>query len=206
LLSGGRNTPQLPRAGAGGRARGSASAIDNAMARLKWYLPNTDGRGEGTEELPVTAEEVERAKETLPFGWGRFGKAIDRLEEISEPSESLEATCVALNPSYRYKARFVPGTPLGAAHALHELTKTTNVVLACTSERLIVIGTGGGGVPRDHTSISYDGVTIVSRGKTEFVLGLAEGEMRVRGAAKQQVPAFLDALAAHARPAESSPA
>jgi hypothetical protein len=156
--------------------------------------------------LAITAEQIERAKKTLPFGWGRFGKAIDRLEEISEPSESLIASCVALNPSYQYSARFVPGTPLGAAHALHELTKTTNVVLFCTNERLIVIGTGGGGAPRDHVSISYDGLEIVSRAKKEFVLGLPEGEMRIRGAAKQQAPAFLDALAAQARPTESSPA
>jgi hypothetical protein len=155
--------------------------------------------------LAITPDQIERAKGTLPFGWGRFSKAIDRLEEISEPSESLIASCVALNPSYQYKARLVPGTPLGAAHALHELTKTTNVVLACTSERLILIGTGGGGAPRDHIMVSYDGLEIVSRGKKEFVLGLPEGEMRIRGAAKQQVPAFLDALATYARPAESSP-
>ncbi len=157
-------------------------------------------------ELAVTAEQIERAKGTLPFGWGRFGKAIDRLAEISDSNESLLALCVALNPSYQYKARFVPGTPLGALHGLHELTKTMNVVLACTNERLIMIGTGGGGAPRDHVSISYDGLEILSRGKTEFVLGLPEGDMRVRGAAKQQVPAFLDALAAHARPTEWSPA
>jgi hypothetical protein len=156
--------------------------------------------------LAITAEQIERAKKTLPLGWGRFSKAIDRLREISEPTESLLASCVALNPSYQYKARFVPGTPLGAAHALRELTKTTNVVLSCTSERLIVIGTGGGGAPRDHISISYDGLEIVSRGKKEFVLGLPEGEMRIRGAAKQQVPAFLDAVATHARPVESTPA
>lgn len=137
--------------------------------------------------------------------WGRFGKAIERLEEISEPSESLLASCVALYPSYHIRARFVPGAPLSAAYARHELTKTTDVVLACTRQRLITIGTGGGGAPRDQISISYDGLEIVSRDKKEFVLGLAEGEMRFRGAAKQQIPAFLEVLAARARPAESSP-
>ena len=156
--------------------------------------------------MAVTAEQIEHAKRTLPFGWGRFGKAIDRLAEISEPDESLLAACVALNPSYQYKARFVPGTPLGALHGLHELTKTMNVVLACTNERLIMIGTGGGGAPRDHVSISYDGLEIVSRSKKEFVLGLPEGQMRIRGAAKQQVPAFLEALEGRASPAESDPA
>ena len=68
-----------------------------------------------------------------------------------------------------------------------------------------MISTGGGGAPREHVSISYDGLEIVSRKKKEFVLGLPEGNVRIRGAAKQQVPAFLEVLAAHAKPAESSP-
>ncbi len=154
--------------------------------------------------MAITAEEIERAKKTLPFGWGRFGKALDRLAEISEPNESLLASCVALNPEYRYKAKFVPGSPLSVGHALHELTKSTNVVLACTNERVIVINTGGAGGPREHVTIPYEGLEIVSQAKKEFVLGLPEGQMGIRGAAKQQVPAFLEALAANARPAESS--
>jgi Bacterial PH domain len=155
--------------------------------------------------VSITAEEIEREKKTLPFGWGRFGKALDRLGEISAANESLLASCVALNPEYHYQPRFVPGTALGAGHALHELTKSTNVVLACTNERLIMISTGGGGGPREHVSILYEGMEIISRDKKEFVLGLPDGQIRIRGAAKQQVPRFLDALAAHARPAESSP-
>lgn len=150
------------------------------------------------------SEEIEREKKTLPFGWGRFGKALERLGEISEPGEALLASCVALNPEYHYKAKFVPGSPLSVGHALHELTKTTNVVLASTSERLIVMGTGAGGAPREHSSIAYDGLEIVSRAKKEFVLAWPEGEMRIRGAAKQQVPAFLEALGAQARPADAS--
>jgi hypothetical protein len=150
--------------------------------------------------LGITVEEIERAKGTLPFGWGRFGKALDRLTELSEPDESLLAVCVALNPDYQYHAKFVPGSPLSTAHALHELTKTTNVVLACTNRRLLVISTGAGGAPREHNTIAYEGVEIVSREKTKFVLGLPEGQMRIRGAAKKQVPAFLEALEGQARP------
>jgi len=150
--------------------------------------------------LAITVEEIERAKNTLPFGWGRFGKALDQLTELSEPDESLLASCVALNPEYQYHAKFVPGSPLSTAHALHELTKTTNVVLVCTNHRLLVISTGAGGAPREHTSIAYEGLGIVSRERTKFVLGLPDGEMRIRGAAKKQVPGFLEALAEQARP------
>jgi hypothetical protein len=98
--------------------------------------------------MSITTEQIEREKKTLPFGWGRFGKAYERLAEISEPDESLLASCVALNPEYQYKPRFVPGSVLSTGHALHELTKATNVVLASTSERLIMISTGARGTPR----------------------------------------------------------
>jgi hypothetical protein len=156
--------------------------------------------------MGITAEEIEREKKTLPFGWGRFGKALDRLAKISEPNESLLASCVGLNPEYHYRPRFVPGTVLSAGHALHELTKATNVVLACTNERLIIMSTGAGGAPREHVSLPYEGMEIVSREKKEFVLGLSDGQIRIRGAAKQQVPGFLEMLAARTRPPESAPA
>ncbi len=81
-----------------------------------------------------------------------------------------------------------------------ELTKTTNAVLALTTERLIIVGTGVGGAPRAHGSVPLEGLQIVSTGKKEFVLRWPEGEMRIRGAAKQQLPEFLSALAARARP------
>lgn len=140
------------------------------------------------------AEEVEREKQTLPFGWGRFGKALEELPQILEPGESLLASCVALSPEYQYKPKFVPGSVLSTGHALHELTKTTNVVLACTSARMIMIATGAGGSPRGHSSLAYEGLHVVSRAKKEFVLASPEGEMRIRGAAKQQLPGFLAAL------------
>jgi hypothetical protein len=150
------------------------------------------------------AEEIEREKKTLPFGWGRFGKALDRLAEVSEPGESLLASCVTLNPEYQYKPRFVPGSPLSTGHALHELTKTVNVVLGCTNQRLIMISTGAGGAPRGENSMAYEGLRVASRGKKEFVLAGPDGEVRFRGAAKQQVPRFLETLEAQTRPAQAS--
>jgi hypothetical protein len=153
--------------------------------------------------MGITAEEIEREKQTLPFGWGRFGKALDQLSEIVEPSESLVATCVALSPEYRYNARFVPGSALGAGHALHEFTKSMNVVLACTSERLIMISTSGVGAPREHVFIPYEGLEIVSQQKKEFVLRVGDQQMRIRGAAKQQLPRFLEALAVRVSPPQS---
>lgn len=49
--------------------------------------------------------------------------------------------------------------------------------------------------------IPYEGLEIASREKKEFVLRWPAGEVRIRGAAKQQIPEFLDALAGQARPA-----
>lgn len=155
--------------------------------------------------MPITADQIEREKQTLPFGWGRFGKALERLAEISEPNESLLATCVAQNPEYQQSGKFVPGTALGAGAALLELSKATNVVLACTDERLIVMPTGVGGAPRDHDSIPLDGLEIVSRQRRVFVLGWPAGRIRIRGVPKSQLPRFLEAVEALARPSESSP-
>jgi hypothetical protein len=45
---------------------------------------------------------------------------------------------------------------------------------------------------------------IVSRDKKEFVLRWPEGEVRTRGAAKQQLPELLDTVAAQARPAAAA--
>lgn len=154
--------------------------------------------------MAITAEEIERERKTLPFGWGRFGKALERLAELSAPGESLIASCIALNPEYQYKPRGVPGHIVSTVTALHELTKTTNILLACTDERLIAMGTGAGGAPRDHVSIPYDGLEVISRDKKEFVLGMPDGQMRIRGAAKQQVPRFLESLEARSRVASSS--
>lgn len=146
--------------------------------------------------MAITPDEIAREKQRLPRGWGRFGKSLDRLAEISEPDESLLSSCVGLNPSFEHKT-------ISLAGGIWEMTKATNVVLAITNERLIAVATGFGGAPRDHGAIPLEGLEIVSQGKKEFVLRSQEGEMRIRGAAKPQIPGFLDALAAQARPASA---
>jgi hypothetical protein len=141
--------------------------------------------------VAITAEEIEREKKTLPFGWGRFAKAYDTLAEISEPDESLLAAGVALNPEYRQGGRFVPGT---VASAITELRKTTNVLVACTNRRLILISTGVVGGVRDHASIPYEGMEIVERARRYFVIAVPEGRIKIRSMAKQQQPRFLEVL------------
>src|SRR5437764_587432 len=129
------------------------------------------GSRSGIGAVAITREEIEREKKALPFGWGRFGKALDRLAEISQPNESLLSSCVALDPEYRQSGRYVPGT-LGSV--AHDLRQSTNVVLACTNERLIMITTGVGGTPRTDVTISFEGLEIVERGRRLFVLGAPE--------------------------------
>jgi hypothetical protein len=148
--------------------------------------------------MAITSDEIAREKKTLPFGWGRFGKTLNRLAEISEPDESLLATCVAMNPEYHQTGRFVPGTALST---ITEAMKTTNIVLACTSKRLIGIGTNLAGGPRKHFSIPYEGLEAESTAHRVFVVRWPGGQMRIRGVAKQQEPRFLETLTAQARPA-----
>lgn len=137
--------------------------------------------------MGVTAQDIEREKDRLPMGWGRFGKALEQLARICEPDESLLSSCVTLNPQFRH-------TSVTLAGGLLEMTESTNVVLAATSKRLIVISTGMGGAPRNHHDLSWDGLQIAERKKQEFTLRTAVGEVRFRGAAKQMVPGFLGAV------------
>lgn len=153
--------------------------------------------------MSISPGDVEREKRRLPRGWGRFGKALEHMVDLSEPDEALLSSCVGLNPEFRHR-----GTPghdavaLGLAFA--EMTKATNVVLGCTNHRLLVVTTGMGGAPREHYVIPYEGLEIASRDKKEFVLRWPAGEVRIRGAAKQQLPEFLDALAGQSRPAAAA--
>jgi hypothetical protein len=149
--------------------------------------------------MAITSEEIASEKKRLPRGWGRFGKSLDRLAEISAPGESLLSSCVGLNPTFKHKAH-VAHDAIALVGAFSEMTKSTNVVLASTNERLIVVGRGFAGAPRDDYSIPYDGLEVVSRAAKEFVLSWPEGQVRIHGAAKQQVPEFIDTLAAQARP------
>jgi PH (Pleckstrin Homology) domain-containing protein len=142
--------------------------------------------------VSVTPEEIAREKDRLPRGWGRFGKSLDHLTEVCDPDESLISSCVALNPEFRHKSRSLPG-------GLLEMTDSTNVVLAATDKRLIVVATGMGGAPRKHYVIPYEGLQIADRQKKEFTLRTQDtSEIRFRGAAKQEVPGFLDAVEAKA--------
>jgi hypothetical protein len=148
----------------------------------------------------MSHEEIEREKKTLPFGWGRFGKTYDELAEISRPDESLIAAGVALNPEYRQGGRFVPGTVVSA---VHELRKTTNVLVACTNQRMIMLSTGVAGGVRQHVSIPYEGMKLVECTKKHFVLSVPAGRIKIRGMAKQQQPRLLEALEAQARLADT---
>jgi hypothetical protein len=143
--------------------------------------------------VAITQDEIAREKDRLPRGWGRFGKTLDRLAELSTPQESLVSTCVALNPTFEHRTRTLVG-------GLLEMTTTTNVVLAATTERVLMVGTGFGGAPRADSSIPYDGLEIVSSSDKEFVLQWPDAAMRVRGGHKKQVPEFIAAVTARVRP------
>ena len=95
--------------------------------------------------------------------------------------------CVGLNPTFRHTAISLPGV-------LHEMTKSTNVVLAATDRRLLIVATGFGGAPREHEEIPYAGLEIVAVEKKELTVRWPDGEMRVHGIAKQMLPGFAEAL------------
>jgi hypothetical protein len=141
----------------------------------------------------ITAEQTNRQKDLLPMGWGRFGKAIDHLAEASTADEVLLAACVTLNPTFEHRTISLPG-------GLLELTKSTNVVLAVTDKRFIIVATGAGGAPRDHHEISFDGLEIVKHDKREITLRWPAGEATFRGAAKPMLPPLIDALSAQLHP------
>ena len=137
----------------------------------------------------VTADATVREKDRLPRGWGRFGKAIDGLVPIADPDENLLATCVGLNPTFKHRAISLASGPA-------ELTKSTNVLLAATDRRLIVLATGAGGAPRTHASIPRAGLDVADSAKKELTLRWPEGEMHVKGCAKQMLPELVAALSA----------
>jgi hypothetical protein len=135
----------------------------------------------------MDAGAIERQKDLLPFGWGRFGKSLDQIAEVAAPEEELLAACVGLNPSFEHRSITLAG-------GLRELTESTNVVLAATDRRLLLIATGAGGAPRDHTEIAYEGMAVEEVGKRELKLSWTDGSMRVKGLAKSMVPGFERAL------------
>jgi hypothetical protein len=159
-----------------------AWGYDVAFAWRSLWLASEDGYF-----ALITPDQIAQQKERLPRGWGRFAKAIDYLAEIGEPDEELLAACVTLNPTFQHRTVTLVG-------GLLELTKSTNVVLAVTNRRLIVVATGAGGAPRSQHTIPFDGLEIVDHAKTEITLRWGEGEARFKGAAKTQLPTLVVAL------------
>jgi len=130
---------------------------------------------------------VEREKNLLPFGWGRFGKSLEKLPELLDPEEDLLAACVGLNPVFEHRSITLAG-------GLRELTKSTNVVLAVTDRRLLLIATGAGGAPREHRELPYDGMAIEKAGKRELKVTWPEGSMLIKGMAKPMLASFEQAF------------
>jgi hypothetical protein len=139
----------------------------------------------------ITREETAREKDRLPRFWGRFGKSIDALAEFGEPDESLVAACIGLNPAFKHRSVTLAG-------GLKEMTESTNVVLAATNKRLIVLSTGFAGGDRGQASIPLSGLEVVEAKDKELAIRWPEGEMRVKGCAKPMLPALVEALRAGA--------
>ena len=114
----------------------------------------------------ITQQQTAEQKDRLPTGWGRFGKAIDHLIQVSQPDEELLAACVTLNPTFVHRSITLAG-------AVYELTKSMNVVLAATNHRLIIVATGAGGSPMRDETLSYTGLEIVARDKEGIDAALA---------------------------------
>ena len=138
--------------------------------------------------MAVGSDDIAREKKRLPWGWGRFGKSLERIAEIAQHDESLLSSCVGLNPDFEHRTR-----GLGV---FIDMTKDTNVVFGLTNRRLIIVATGMGGAPKSDDSISLEGLEVAERMTKEFVLEWPDGRVHVRGAAKQMLPDFLDQLSA----------
>ena len=146
--------------------------------------------------MPVTDADIDREKAALPTGWGRFGKALERLPEVCAPDESVLATCVTLNPNYHHRVGFAPGSGLNLINSVQEARESTNVVVACTDRRLVLIFTALSGTPRSHAEVPFDGTNIVDRDKKAFVLEHDGVRVEFRGASKKPAARLLDTLAA----------
>lgn len=142
----------------------------------------------------ITPDEIKRETGKLPFGTGRFAKSIEALAELSTPTESLLATCIGLNPTFEH-------TSVTLAGGLMELTKATNVLLAATTERLIVLSTGFSGGTREADDVAYEGLEVVSASKKDVTLRWPDAEMTVKGCLKPMLPALVEAINAQTRPA-----
>jgi hypothetical protein len=152
--------------------------------------------------VTITDDQIERERERLPRGWGRFGKALEKLAEISEGDESLLSSCVGVNPDFKTTgsmaepvAGLAAGAVAGRVAALAvAATKDTNLLLAATDRRIIAVATGLRGDPREHASIPYEGLEITAAEKKKVSLAWPGGTLTLGGIHKKQLPGFLDAL------------
>jgi hypothetical protein len=154
--------------------------------------------------MGIDESQIEREKDRLPRGWGRFGKALSHLAEVAQPGESLLSTCIGINPEFKISgslsepsvglaAGAVAGRMAGIAAAA---TKDTNLLLAATDQRIIAMATGLRGDPREHASIPYEGLELAAVEKKKISLRWPEGSLQLGGIHKKQLPAFLEAIQA----------
>ncbi len=134
-----------------------------------------------------TQSAIEREKKRLPFGWGRFGKALDHLAELLEPGEALESTAIGVYSEYR-------GQRFGK-YGVGE----TNVLLGVTDRRLFVIGTTLRGIPIDDQAIEWANLTeftVDSDKKRSVAVSWPDGAVAIDSIAKS---AFGDLVTAVGR-------
>jgi hypothetical protein len=154
--------------------------------------------------MAIDESQIQREKDRLPRGWGRFGKALSHVREVAQPDESLLSTCIGINPEFQLRGSLtepvvgiaagpVAGRMAGIAAAA---TKDTNLVLAATDRRIIAMATGLRGDPREHGSIPYEGLEITAVEKKKLSLSWPEGSLQLGGVHKKQLPAFVEAIQA----------
>ena len=132
---------------------------------------------------------IEREKKRLPFGWGRFGKALDHLAGLLEPGEALESTAIGVYSEYR-------GQRFGK-YGVGE----TNVLLGVTDRRLFVIGTTLRGKPLDDHAVEWAALadfTVESERKRSVAVSWPEGAVAIDSIAKSAFKDLLTAVGAHA--------
>lgn len=148
--------------------------------------------------VPIDQAQIEREKDRLPRGWGRFGKALEHLEQLGEPEESLLSSCIGVNPDFKIGAGSSIG--IGAGALVPAAFKDTNLLLGATDRRIIALATGLKGDPREHhASIPYEGLEIVSVGKKDLALRWPDGSLELGGIGKKALPGFVETIRSRAR-------
>jgi len=135
-----------------------------------------------------TVSAIEREKKRLPFGWGRFGKALDRLAELLEPGEALELTAVGVYSKYReqYFGQIGAGVQ--------------NILVGVTDRRLFLIGTKVSGSPLGHHALEWADVTeftVDPEKKRSVAVSSPGGGVAIDSIAKSSFGDLLTAVAAH---------